>query len=536
MNLDGQSVDGVGITSNTHTPDSLKPVTVACESIGVTLAPSGRKRRNRRKKRINLMSSIGVVTSKEHSDTPSSLSSDHGSMPNEVFVPAPSVSRVVKRIGTMRKARSKSSSESTENDMIPLDHKEACSIKILPYVSHSDKTDGCQLETLYLKGNNSDFHPCVEDLGNYFGAMGVQIDCRDFGLSCYQIDFYDNMGKMVKWLARRSVLDLTDQNFTICRTPEQLLAAPQPVSTKPVTPTAETKSYKIFKGPRVKQYTHCVQVSGILSSLKSNSDFADQLSLGLTQKLTCMELDASSAVWTAQEDAMLSSVTLRANRSFGVHSYFNVKISFLGVDHYLDVNVTEGICQQISDGEYPDFYVAAPAYNIGEKRMYSKKVKEFFTNLHPKKNVVVMVTSVRINGRKGLTPSLAVYGVNAIPDFVTLGRAHFRTFDKLEDLVAEIRVSKPVKILSYSLSISTTSKSNLVLYKALDHIISSDGGDNLLGHYFDGNKDDPGRYTFLVSSQITASPDFAFQLNTRPSKGSAKKTHVSSSPSRGSQI
>jgi hypothetical protein len=147
-----------------------------------------------------------------------------------------------------------------------------------------------------------------------------------------------------------------------------------------------------------------------------------------------------------------------------------------------------------------------------------------------------MVTSIRVNGRKGLTPSMAVYGVTTIPDFVTIGKANFRTFDKLEGLVAEIRVSKPVKTLSYSLSIKATSKPDIVLYKALDHIISSDGGNNLIGHYLDGNKDDPWRYTFLVSSKITVNPDFLFQLNARSSKDSAKKTHVSSSPSRGSQI
>jgi len=340
----------------------------------------------------------------------------------------------------------------------------------------------------------------------------------------------------MKYTTQSAVLDLADQNFTICRTSEQLSVATEPLSLKPVVPPAVDKSYKILKGVREKRYTHCVQVSGILSSLKANPDFADQLSLGLTQKLSSIELDSSSAVWSAQEDAILSSVSMRANRLFGVHSYFNVKISFLGVDHYLDVNVSEGTSQQISDGEYPDFYVAAPAYNIGEKRMYAKKIKDFLTKLHPKKKVVVMATSVRVNGRKGLTPSMAVYGVSAKPDVVTLGRANFRTFDKLEELVAEIRVSKPSKILSYSLTIKATSNSNTVLYNALDHIMSSDGGDNLIGHYFDGNKDDPCRYTFLVPSQITASPDFLFSLNTRASKGSVKKVLVSSSPSRGSQI
>ena len=134
-----------------------------------------------------------------------------------------------------------------------------------------------------------------------------------------------------------------------------------------------------------------------------------------------------------------------------------------------------------------------------------------------------------------MIPALAVYGCNLKPENVPLGKVNLRTFDNLESLVSEIRVHKPMKILSYSLSI----KANLrlqVLSDALSHIMSADGGDNLIGHYPDGRKDDPGRYIFLVSSQITANPDFLFQLDSRPRGGKAKKIPVSVSPSRGSQI
>jgi len=94
-------------------------------------------------------------------------------------------------------------------------------------------------------------------------------------------------------------------------------------------------------------------------------------------------MDASSASWSAQEDAMLSCVNMKANRLFGAHTYFSIKVTFEGVDHYLDLNVSAGSCTPIKDGEYPDFYVAAPAYNVGEKRMYALGVKEYLMKLYP---------------------------------------------------------------------------------------------------------------------------------------------------------
>jgi len=150
--------------------------------------------------------------------------------------------------------------------------------------------------------------------------------------------------------------------------------------------------------------------------------------------------------------------------------------------------------------------------------------------------VTVSLTSVRVNGRKGLTPTLAVYGISNFPESVPLGKVNFKTFGKLEELVKEIRVAKPPRILSYSLEIDKRKNYSVAVYEATQHILASDGGDNLIGQYRDSRKDAPGRHTFLVSHPISENPEFPFQLNTRAPSGNAKKTHVSGSPSRGSQI
>ena len=233
---------------------------------------------------------------------------------------------------------------------------------------------------------------------------------------------------------------------------------------------------------------------------------------------------------------MLSCVNMKANQLFGAHTYFSVKVSFKETDHYLDINVSAGSCTHIKDGEYPDFYVAAPAYNVGEKRMYARGVKEHLMKLHPKKVVTVFLSSVRVNGRKGLTPTLAVYGIGNFPESVPLGKVSFKTFGKLEELVKEIRVSKPPRILSYSLDIGKRENYDVAVYEATQHIPASDGGDNLIGQFRDGRKDAPGRHTFLVSQPITENLAFPFKLNTRAPSGNLKKTLKSRSPTRGSQI
>ena len=53
-------------------------------------------------------------------------------------------------------------------------------------------------------------------------------------------------------------------------------------------------------------------------------------------------------------------------------------------------------------GEYPDFYIALPAYGVGEKRMYAQKLRALLARDNPKKKIGVMFTSVRVHGKKGL--------------------------------------------------------------------------------------------------------------------------------------
>jgi hypothetical protein len=515
-----------------------------------------RKRRSRRKK----LKTLGLLITGEPPSMSDDLLGNSGPLlPSRVVhLPARSEvaensklssTRVVKKAGTRSRDRHKpnaapspsSSSSALRDENVrdgpPQNLKEAGVIKIMPHVSLEIDNSNTVKGTIFLKGNSFDFHSCVEELFNYFEAMGVFIDCIDYGPHCYQIDYLDKNEKMAKWLSRRTVLDLSGQNFTICRNAQQFSEAQQPVSLKPLKTKDDGKSYKILKGVRVKskKYRMLAQVSGVPSHLRSNPEFADKLSSELSSKLTCLEFDASSAVWYAQEDALLSCVTMRANRLYGMHSYFSVKVPFLGTDHYVDVNIASGTCKQIEGGDYPDFYINSPAYNIGEKRVYAQKVKEHLLTVYPKNSISVMAVSARVNGRKGTTPALAVYGCDTIPQSILLGTTNLKVSENLECLVSEIRAHKPTKVLRYTLSIKVNS-SPQVLSDALKHLMSSDGGDNFIGHYFDGRSEDPGRHVFLVSSQITANPDFLFQPDPIIRGASAKKTHVSSSPPRGSQI
>ena len=256
----------------------------------------------------------------------------------------------------------------------------------------------------------------------------------------------------------------------------------------------------------------------------------------LVGKLSCFDIDLSSAVWTAQEDAMLSCLTLKANRMYGSSSYFCVKVPFLGMDHYVDVNVMAGSLDQVKVGEYPDFYIALPAYGVGEKRMYAQKLRVLLARDNPKKKIGVMFTSVRVHGKKGLVSAAAVYGLAVKPDTVTLGKFDFRTFGKLEELTEELRSSRPQKVLSYSLNIAKDKDLGNVLSGACEHITFSGGEGNLVGHFLDEGKKGLERHIFLVSSPLKRSNKFSFILNTRGSSGSVKKPVVSSSQAMGSQI
>jgi len=187
-------------------------------------------------------------------------------------------------------------------------------------------------------------------------------------------------------------------------------------------------------------------------------------------------------------------------------------------------------------GDYPDFYIALPAYNVGEKRMYTKKIKELLMRKYPKKLIGVLFTSVRVQGNTGLVSTAAVYGLSVKPDTVNMGKFAFKTFGKLEDLTEELRSVRPQKVLSYSLNITKDNDFGNVLSGACEHITFSGGEDNLVGHYLDDSKNDLERHIFLVSSPLKRSKKFSFVLNTRGSSGSGKKLVVSSSHAEGSQI
>jgi len=213
-----------------------------------------------------------------------------------------------------------------------------------------------------------------------------------------------------------------------------------------------------------------------------------------------------------------------------------VKVPFSGTDHYVDVNVTAGSLSQVKDGEYPDFYIALPAYNVGEKRMYSKKIKDLLMREYPKKKIGVTFTSVRVNGRKGLASAVAVFGLSSRPGTVKLGKIDFKTFGKLEDLTEELRSSRPPKVLSYTFAIDKDRDLAASLNEVREHIILCGGENNLIGYFLDDSKREGGRHTFVVSSPLQSNGKLSFKLNTRGSSGSAKKDSASSSQRVGSQI
>ena len=74
------------------------------------------------------------------------------------------VPRVVKKIGTMSKARHKAIFVPSTSEDKTLELKDSCPTKLLPHSARIERPDGSEFESLYLKGNNSDFHPCMGSL------------------------------------------------------------------------------------------------------------------------------------------------------------------------------------------------------------------------------------------------------------------------------------------------------------------------------------------------------------------------------------